>query len=763
MTQDYDRYGIYYADKLWNLLPAIYRAEDSDNFDRPGPLRELVNRIGLQAAILRRNNDRLWEDQSIETCDDWAIAYMADLLATNLVASLDARGQRLDVAKTIYYRRRKGTVAVLEEIATDITGWNARVVEFFRHLSRTRHNLDPAIGLPSETANPEGNRTLQQAQGLVGTLTKTPMGGLADLRQVYGATKAHSAFDEFFYTADLRRGKGQVGWHNIPRLGVFLWRLISFPVGAPIDSPLTESVSNQGIGVTPVQYKACPNHYTFDPTGREIPLFAAETHPFGDRWVSPAEWQLPTAISQSLLEQELQHLYAVEQIEQVKQIAFNTLGIFDTTGNLIPLEYILRNAGGDPILDSGGKPIKAKQITADPCDWTNHKANFAFLVDPEKGKLIRGNKIPVDANNQRSKDISNFLVTYHYGFSSRIGAGAFDRRILRQPSTPKPAPQQNVIGGGTTLVTALTTLAPTGTLTILDSLTYTEVSDVVNIQKITLRTENNTRSLIRLPAPNPNIKEWIFKGDAGSEVILEGLFISGGDLVLRGNFNQVTFRNCTFDPGEFGHKSVDGRDLIPCRIWVEGKIHQLTIDRCIMGPIRTRKDTDGSNGAIAILTVTDSILQSLDTEQVIALPSGKVNLTRCTVLGAASIEQLEASECILDGVITVQNYQQGCVRFSAWITGSILPRPYESVGIAPMTALFTSRRFGQPGYAQLQLGIDAAIISGKAGATITAGSQDGSEMGAFAGEKYPIKERSLRIKYEEYMPLGLIPVIIYVT
>lgn len=735
-TQNYDRYAIYYADKLWNLLPAIYRAEDSENFDSDGPLRELVNRIGLQAAILRRNNDRLWEDQSIETCDDWAIAYIGDLLATNLVASLDARGQRRDVAKTIYYRRRKGTVAILEEIANDITGWDARVVEFFRRLSRTRHNLDPAIGLPSETADPVGNLTLQQAQGLVGTFTKTPMGGLADLRQVYGATKAHSAFDEFYYTADLRRGKGQVGWHNIPRLGVFLWRLISFPVGVPIDAPLTKTLPNQGIGVTPVQYKACPDHYTFDPTGREIPLFAHASRPFGDRRISPAEWQLPTTISKTLLAQELANLYATQS---AVAIDFKSLGLFDGQGNLIPVN----------------------QIAADSLNWAVLKANIAFLIEPEKGKVIRGEKAPIGDNN--------LFVTYHYGFSSTIGAGAFDRRILRLPSTPKPSPQQDVIGGGNTLVTALPTLAPTGTLTILDSLTYTDVSDLVNIQNVTLRAENNTRSLIRLPPPNPNVKEWIFSGNAGSELILEGLFISGGDLVLQGDFNQVTLRCCTLDPGESGFasavyaKAVDERDLIPCRIWIEGKIHQLTIDRCILGSIHTRKDDDGFDGAIATLTVSDSILQSLGTEEVITLTSGKVDLTRCTVLGSASIHQLEASECILDGVITVENYQQGCVRFSAWTTGSVLPRPYESVEIAPMSALFNSRRFGQPSYAQLQLGADAAIISGQSGATITAGSQDGSEMGAFAREKYPIKERSLRIKYEEYMPLGLIPVIISVT
>src|SRR5262249_12697453 len=136
MPDDRDHYQVYYADKLWNLLPEIYRTLDSDTFGVKGPLRELVDRIGVQAAILRRSIDRLWEDQSVESCDDWVVPYTGDLLATNLVASLDGRGQRLDVANTIYYRRRKGTLAILEEIATDITGWDARAVEFFRRIGR---------------------------------------------------------------------------------------------------------------------------------------------------------------------------------------------------------------------------------------------------------------------------------------------------------------------------------------------------------------------------------------------------------------------------------------------------------------------------------------------------------------------------------------------------------------------------------------------------------------------------------------------------
>src|SRR5271157_1616901 len=378
MAGDRDHYEIYYADKLWNLLPAIYRTEDTDVFDRNGSLRELVNRIGASAAVLRRSIDRLWEDQSIETCDDWVIAYIGDLLATNLVNSLDARGQRLDVANTVYYRQRKGTVAILEEIAADITGWNARVVEFFRRMGRTRHNFDPPVGLPAQTTvsiaqqaatgdgatvafnsvkltnvpilpgtvqvaeaaatagvdNGSGSITgsgltsgtidydtgavtltfkaapasgaaitvqykylnfdfrLQNVEGLSGPLTGSQIGGWADLRSFYGASKAQTAFDEFSHTADFRLGVDKVGWHNISHLGVFLWRLYSFAM-------------NQS---TPVENVPPTGLYTFDPTGRRIPLFAAASRTpdsYGDNWVSPQEWQLPGEIATPLLEMAL--------------------------------------------------------------------------------------------------------------------------------------------------------------------------------------------------------------------------------------------------------------------------------------------------------------------------------------------------------------------------------------------------------------------------------------------------------------------------
>src|SRR5258708_4085405 len=162
-----DNFDACYADKLWRLMPAVYRAEDTDNLGSNGPLREMIGRIGAAAAAIRRNIDRLWDDQSIETCDDWVIPYLADLVDTRLVSGLDSAGLRRDVANTIDYRRRKGTLGVVEQIAHDITGWDVKAVEFFRRLARTRHGLDPAIG----AGGVSGEAAVAIAEGLIGRTT----------------------------------------------------------------------------------------------------------------------------------------------------------------------------------------------------------------------------------------------------------------------------------------------------------------------------------------------------------------------------------------------------------------------------------------------------------------------------------------------------------------------------------------------------------------------------------------------------------------
>ena len=718
-----DGYQQAYADKLWALLPEVYRAQDTDQFGANGPLRELINRIGTQAANVRRNIDRLWEDQSIETCDDWVIPYIADLVATNLVQGLDSRGQRLDVANTIAYRRRKGTVGVLEQIANDITGWDAKVVEFFRRLGRTRHGLDPPLGRPLVPGDAVAQ--LQQTEGLVGPQTLTPIGGTADLRNVAGATQTGTAFDEYFRTADTRAGHGDTGWYNIPNIGVFVWRLQTFPRGP----------------VTPVAVHGCPHWFTFDPTGRDVPLFAMHrsTDSFGDTWVSPQLCQIATPISQTLLQDN---------------IAASAPGSTDP-----PPVALYGKGDALTVLDDAGNVIAPASLT----------------LRPTRGRfLLLGAAPPAQPE-----------ATYTQGFSSQIGAGGYDRRVAGS-AVPTPAPAVLLAAGAGTLAAA-GAIPKTGTLAIPGSLTRTGAAAVQVTGALTIQAVAPTASaaaplaagpscpVIRLPATD---SPWVINGAAGAVLVLDGLLVTGGDVVLTGSFASVTLNCCTFDPGSAATSgepssppglfalAADQRPLRPTRLWIEASVTTLTVTRCILGPVRTR-----ASGVVEILTMSDSIVQAIaagDDGTALNLSDGTANLSRCTVLGGAALHRADISESILHDLATVDDVQYGCVRFSAWSSGSTLPRAYQSVRIPPGTGLFTATDIGQPGYAQLLPRADASILPdtlppGTPSPTISAGAADGSEMGAFAREKTPIKLGGLLAKFQEYMPAGLVPVVIPVT
>jgi hypothetical protein len=932
MTDDVaDNYAVYYADKLWNLLPEIYRTQDTDPTGaETGPLREIVNRIGATTGVLRRSIDRLWQDQSIETCDDWAIPYIAALLDTKLVLGLDSRGQRLDVANTIDYRRRKGTLAVLEQIASDITGWDAKVVEFFRRLGRTRHLLDPPAGSPAATGSDA--QQLQIAEGLIGTLSGTPIGGFADLRNAYGATLSRSAFDEFFHTADVRSGQGLFGWHAIPRLGVFVWRLISLPVGP----------------VTPAQVLDCPGWFCFDPTGRDTPLFAASrsSSAFGDAWVSPQEDQMPTPISQQLLNSALRApvingggqigatletegwgggLAALPAVGDVFTIAgvegFDALA-GQPSGSLqsfIVVAVAVGSSGGQttliiyPSIVTSGAQQTVVEAPADQAPITLTAASSSNLypdsisvvsVQPVPGSSTPESQVvPASALKLRpargrfqyaGSPAPPLVATYNYGFPSLIGAGPYDRRG-QEITVATPTPSVPLSGGGP----QLNSMPNAGTVLLGDSLTYDGAGDVLAATALTVQAGNKQRPLVRL-APD---SRWTIAGaSADASLAMDGIFVSGQDIVLTGAFASVTLTCCTLDPGsaappgEFSDpsaspplplllKSCDGRDLVPTRMWIDGEIGTLTADRCVMGPIRTR-----GLGSVESIVISNSIVQAIRTaplgpiapaevkdpsrlirvlqlgldpvsallrtldptiatllggpaspplsapqppdsvlpqlltklnallegpslyrsaafaatplsaetarllaetppsqpapalnrllledvyplelaDAALAFGDGELQLSRCTVLGRVAAHQLQASECILDELAEADDLQNGCIRFTAWAEGSLLPRQYESVTVPQAAPLFTSTSFGQPGYAQLLPDVDGqrmppATTNGPPQNTISAGAADGSEMGAYARDKNPIRARALTLKLQEYMPACVTPVIVDVT
>jgi hypothetical protein len=653
-----DNYAVYYADKLYALLPEIYRTLDIDPAGaKTGPLREIVARIGGTTAELRRSIDRLWEDQSIETCDDWVIPYIAALLDTRLVLGLDPAGQRLDVANTIDYRRRKGTLGVLEQVAANLTGWDAKVVEFFRRLGRTRHLLDPPLGPVSAPGTPVDQ--LQIAEGLIGVTTSTPIGGTAELRNAYGATRSRTAFDEFYHTADTRAGQGVFGWPAIPHLGVFVWRLLSLGVGP----------------VTPVPVEHCPGWYCFDPTGRDIPLFAAgrSAASFGSAWVSPSDTQLPTPISQGLLDANLRAPVVNGAGQTGEALAtkgwgsstssepavgdvFTVAGVkrFDKqrgadSGELqeFIISAVAAGASGGrtmlsiypPIVTAGPSrtvmqsPADAAAITVVRSSTTSLYPDVMAVMIYEPGNPPEIQQIPASdlllrpargrfrwdgaSSPPASPPLPALVASYHYGFPSLIGAGPYDRRG-QQIAVPTPAPIATLSSGG-----AVALPATGGTVVLGDSLTYSGAADVTISGTVTLQAGPKQRPLLRPPPGHP---AWVVTGANDTAILtLDGVFVSGQDIVLRGSFAAVTLACCTLDPGTAASPGVfaspdaspphglylraaDGRELRPVRLWIEGTIRTLTIDRSVLGPIRTR-----GAGNVETVNIGNSIVQAIRT------------------------------------------------------------------------------------------------------------------------------------------------------
>src|SRR5262249_39327770 len=201
----YELLPVFSAQRLYELLPAFDRIRDQES---GRALEALAAVLAEPAAALEEDLAQLYDDQFIETCAEWAVPYIGDLIGYRLLRAVtaDARRPRAEVADTIGLRRRKGTAAMLEQLAHDVTGWNAHVVEFFQLLGWTQHLRHLRLGLRS----------------------------FASLRSGLDLAEIGGAFDPIPRTADVRRIASGRGRYNIPHLGVFLWRLDAYSVtGAP--------------------------------------------------------------------------------------------------------------------------------------------------------------------------------------------------------------------------------------------------------------------------------------------------------------------------------------------------------------------------------------------------------------------------------------------------------------------------------------------------------------------------------------------------
>ena len=106
---------------LYARLPEIYRIRDAEQTP-PDQLRAFLAAVEQAFGAVHENIEALYQDFFIDTCDDWVVPYIADLLGTTHLKG-DPRTLRADVADTIALRRRKGTLSAMERLAANLTGW----------------------------------------------------------------------------------------------------------------------------------------------------------------------------------------------------------------------------------------------------------------------------------------------------------------------------------------------------------------------------------------------------------------------------------------------------------------------------------------------------------------------------------------------------------------------------------------------------------------------------------------------------------------
>ncbi len=742
MSTPRDGYSPYYTEKLWDWVPAHHR--ELDAIEAGDTLRALIRAVASQAAQVKRSQDRLWDDMFVELADDWAVPYIAELVATRMVSALNPRARRADVAKTIYYRRRKGTLAVLEQLIADMSGWDGRVIEQFRRLARARHGLD--------------------GPGLRGRLTGTPEGGLADLRSLRGARLAGDPFDEFHYTPEMRRPAGELGMRAINTLGVYLYRLQSV----------------EFIGVTPRRMHnplGGFDGFCFDPSGREVPLFSGNSVARDwASWRSADEWALPRAIDCRLLDEAVhvvdpaavawvradapiaspaqRDAAAIDLAKLLDQRFTGSAGLqrvlaglpqsahLTSPGMLAGLleRTLAKNCGSAALLPDAtgraafgppaigvwfdGQPLVERTLTraANLSSWPT-VSEMRLYIDPGRGRFTH------DISGHFPRDLR---VRYRVGMALPVGAGGWNRDLDDRPATTVWQGAQ--LTGGT---------PANGIAEVADSASYRNPPDQGAVIDTTVRAAEGQRPYLRLE------NHWRFTSSGDQRRLwLDGLWIGGrpyGDVWLFGKFEEVRLSHMTLDPGGL---DANGNAISPCELVVHGVVKHLRIEHSVLATVRLA----GPGASVQRITLSDSIIDASQPGMLgIAAPRAALHMERCTVLGtsltslAVDVERLQASDSLIAARADVTDLQSGCFRFSVRGPLSRVPHPYESHTVQDLPGLFASRRFGDPHY---------ATLSERAPAALRSGSEQVSEIGVSSSAMNPIKFQSLRSKLDEYMPFG---------
>ncbi|MFT3815289.1 MAG: hypothetical protein QM740_18255 [Acidovorax sp.] len=755
-------------ERLYQLLPAIHRLRDAGQGQ---PLRALLAVIEEELTALESDTARLYDNWFIETCDEWTVPYIGDLVGARPIRPVPSAGvsTRAWVANTLAYRRRKGTALVLEQLARDVTGWPAAAVEFFQRLATTQH-MNHVRRAPAATA------------------------GVRDAARAELAQASGGAFDTYAHTLEVRNADSAGGRFNIPNVGIFLWRLRAQPLGqgAP-GEPGADFISAR---------RNAQGFWHMHPAGVDAPLFNTPRTEAGGAVTQAAREEHASAPLRALaLHAELERLRAgsADPAPVFMTASAPVLRVFaQLAGEAQPVEVAREGLWICEIPDAVEQAVPTPRAAA--LDVRRGRIAFAAPLDVQQ--------VWLHAAHGSVDDIGG--GPYDRGDALRAASASLSQDTAADPDTGgffDPGVWQvgvtHLLPLGTTgtlfaslrdAVAAWNALAPgrTGVIVLMDSLTEDDPAP------LTIDIAEGSRLLVvsgqwplvpvpgalpgtlgRLPGRFQAVQvraHWQGRlqvaGTAAAGSANPGaLFLSGlllqGPLDISGPLGQVELAHCTVLPGGT-HVTVGG----------DSPRLALRVLSSLAAPIAVA-------GPVAGVAVADSIVGLLDEgmppQPALQAPQAALDLQRTTFFGGVHGLTLSASDCIFDAPATAEQRQSGCVRFCYVPPASQVPRRYrcqpqlesdtriaalraaaQAAGLPPpagaeeaavraeaeatVRPLFTARRYGDPALGQLDQRCAPQILTG---------AESGAEMGAYERLRQPQREANLRDALAEYLRLGL--------
>jgi hypothetical protein len=787
---------------LYQRIPEIYKIKDLEQ-EPPGQFKEYLGLVEDIFDKIHSDIENLYHNLFIDTCDGWVIPYIGDLLGRSHLAG-DIWTLRADVSDTVLLRKYKGTLLAIERLTYDLTQWGVHCVELRENLLWHQHlnHLRPDI----------------QANGYSPITTSTNgavRGGTVNLRDPALLSLLKSPFDEFAYTPDFKADSFGAIRYNLPNLAIFIWTLRAYQIKA--SQPILVEAINPNPSPTGDEAPFIVR-VTVNPTGEPIILFNSHRFNFESREVL---LPLETVTEVDKTPNPIPKARLCESSPAGNPDEYVELNSFDASILTSPIE--ISRIGLQlhfPVSDFSTPDdftnwsIRGENL----CAWEEGLAptlkKNEIAIDPRIGRIVIG----IDTTDRQQAIIRDLLVTFTYGAVGPVGAHPTLRTEL--PSEWR-VPGQSIVDfrevvktSPNSLELALdniqNSLVPV-VIEIKDSKIYT--LDITQIQGtivengvhslrlnnlLIIRAADDQRPVIKLVNPlrfrptnvkgsNTDEQEEFDNIMAKTTVVLEGLYITrdsnfptGQALITRAAINSLELVGCTLDPG--GHMMLNANrapilsslDLkIPFDFSDPGEenafsqVPRVLFERTISGPIFIDKDYQ-------LLRLINSIVDAgsgVDSDPVLARFSvsgsssdpanswsAPVDVHGLTAFGRMRSQRVDGVSTggIWVHTVEIQDNQSGCIKFS-YFSGKgddRLPMHFGCVFGNTAKLLFESEIFWNPAYAQLSRMSDFRIRER---------GPNNDAMGAFGFLLEAHKWRNLSIRYREFMPVGLRPLIIKVT